>query len=118
MVKVGNIRLKNLTRHPITVITTKGPLTIDNEAVEARIKSIPETIRVIGDIPVVKITRYRITNLPPPEKDTVLIVSGLVAQAVAAQEDRDDVVCLNTGPSALRSEKNGNIVAVKTFQIY
>lgn len=77
---------------------------------------------VFGDSPVggiPSVTIYRpiysaVTGLPPEEPGVGLIVSAMVASALAECGDgRRDIYCPDTGPTAIR--ENGQVVAVRAL---
>lgn len=56
----------------------------------------------------------KLVNLPDPEDGTYYIVSRLSMDYIPF--DREDVFCVDTGPSAVRDE-NGQVVAVTQLSI-
>jgi hypothetical protein len=109
----------NLTPHKISIADEAGNIIreIEPSGRLARTNSTQTVARVIDGIPVVKTVLGEISDLPQPERDTVFVVSTLVAQAVADFRIHDDVVAPDTGPTCIR-DPEGRIVAVRRFQVF
>lgn len=75
------IKIKNLTPHTITLCGVNYP----SEGC-ARVHSSKEVVGNIDGIPVNMVNYGEIYGLPEPEKDTIYIVSAIVAQ----RANRDD----------------------------
>ena len=68
----------------------------------------------LAGIPIAKTDFMKLVNLPDPEDGTYYIVSRLSMDYIPF--DREDVFCVDTGPSAVRDE-NGQVVAVTQLSI-
>ena len=67
----------------------------------------------LANIPIAKTEFNKIINLPEPEEGTYYIVSRITMDYVPF--DREDVFCVDTGPTAIR--ENGQVVAVTQLSI-
>ena len=104
---------KNLTPHPIVVITDTASITYPITGNVARIGTITTVIGEIEGIPVVRKEYTEVEGLPDPELDVWYIVSGYIKEA---RPDRKDLVAPNTDATAVR-DSDGNIIAVRNFVI-
>jgi len=87
------INIVNLTPHPITfMLKDKMDITIPPSGTVARLTARTRLIEYIQNIPVTKTEFIDIEGLPEKTKDTIYIVSSLVAQAC---RDRDDIYIPN-----------------------
>ena len=68
----------------------------------------------ISGVPIAKTEFKKIVNLPDPEDGTYYIVNRIVMDYIPYY--REDVFCVDTGPSAVRNE-NGQVVAVNQLSI-
>jgi hypothetical protein len=66
-------------------------------------------VGTLANIPISKTEFKGIVNLPSPEEGTYYIVSRITMDYIPF--NREDVFCVDTGPSAIRDE-NGQVVAV------
>lgn len=113
------MKVINLTPHPIVLRSPSGEDTVvEPSGTIARVATVPgeDTGTVVGGVPVHAADRPgEVTGLPDPQEDTIVIVSGLVGAALAADghKCRSDIVVPGTGPAdgAIRNER-GHIVAV------
>lgn len=102
----------NLTPHDINISVNGQMVVIPKSSQQARVKVTQEaqgTVDVDGiSVPVFRNVYGQVEGLPEPQKDTVFVVSILVIGRVSG---RTDVVCPDTGPTAIRDDK-GQIKAV------
>jgi hypothetical protein len=102
----------NCTPHPLNIKKGSETITIQPSGIIPRVKTETKTVEGLNGFEVKESRSTGVEGLPAPEKDTIYVVSAMVAQAT----DRNDVVSPNTG-EALRNEK-GHIVAVPGFVKY
>ena len=86
------MKLINLTPHPIILIGDSMTAEIKPSGL-ARCKVTTEKVGEVNGFPVNKNTYSQVVGLPDPEKDTVYIVSAIVAKAVNGK--REDCICNN-----------------------
>jgi hypothetical protein len=108
------IIFENLTPHAV-IIYGKTMLVIQPSGLVARCDTITEEVGTLNGIPLVKNTFGQIQDLPEPKRNTVYIVSSLVA---AACPDRKDLVSPDTTPQSVIRDENGRITGVKRLQIF
>ena len=85
-------KLINLTPHTITILCGETKKELASEGL-ARVTTTTEVVGNINGIPVNTIEMGEVTGLPAPEKDTIFIVSRVVAEAV--KDTRNDVVIVD-----------------------
>lgn len=105
------MKIVNLTPHDIHLHLPGGVRTIARSGKVARVT---ETRKVSGEfygIPIVDVEHGAIEGLPPRERDVVLIVSSLVAQAARS---RDDLVV----PGEPVRDESGRVVGAKDLARY
>lgn len=103
------MKIINLTPHAIVI--TDGP-TFEPSGTVARVSVQQVDAGDINGIPVKTQTFGDIVDLPPPQDDTVFIVSAMVLNA-AKEAGRNDCVAPDTS-NAVRNE-DGHIVSVPGF---
>ena len=102
----------NLTPHPIVVIAEDGePVTFPASGTVARVTESRQDAGDVCGIPVSRIVRSSVENLPQPEPGTIYIVSGIVLSACAG---RADVFAPDTGAGAVRDDA-GRIIGTRGF---
>jgi len=101
----------NLIGHDITI---SGYGTLPKADKPCRVETEQMIIGKLAGVPIVKTEFNSIVNLPDPEEGTYYIVSRLTMDFMPF--DREDVFCVDTGPSAVRDE-NGQVVAVTQLSI-
>lgn len=81
--------LVNLTPHAITFVNEQGEtlLTVEPSGTLARVSTSTVTIGDVDGIPVTETEFAEVQGLPAPKRDTVYIVSSLVAQRVQTRRD-------------------------------
>jgi exosome complex RNA-binding protein Csl4 len=104
----------NLTPHTINVVVGDKKHEFKSEGI-ARVSSESKTVGEIDGIPVVDTVLGDIVGMPEPKLGVVYIVSRMVRDAMVRKGmDRQDVVCPDTGPTAIRNDK-GQVVGVIRF---
>jgi len=101
----------NLIGHDITI---SGHATLAKSEKPCRVETEQIIIGKLAGIPIAKTDFMKLVNLPDPEDGTYYIVSRLSMDYIPF--DREDVFCVDTGPSAVRDE-NGQVVAVTQLSI-
>ena len=82
------IKMVNLTPHEINFYTGDTmQFTLQPSGIVARASAQRVQIGTINGLPVYRVSYGQITGLPKPEKDTIYIVSSIVAQAVPKRAD-------------------------------
>jgi len=107
---ISGVYFVNLTPHAIVVNTAKSPVAIPPSGELARVKQ--EFVNVGDDGDFIKTVTSEfgeVEGLPAPQKDTVFIVSSIVASAT----DRTDIAIPNTA-DAVRDEQ-GRIQSVRSL---
>ena len=99
----------NCTPHPLTV---EGLGTIEPSGIVPRVATTRLPATTLGGVRLVRTLKGEVQDLPEPAPGIVLIVSGMVLDALGGS--RPDVVAPDTGADAVRNEK-GHIVAVRGF---
>lgn len=102
------MKLINLTPHPIVLIGDSMTAEIKPSGL-ARCKVTTEKVSEINGFPVNRNSYSQVIGLPEPEKDTIYIVSVLVAKAVNGK--RDDCIVVD---QTVRNEQ-GQIIGCKGF---
>jgi hypothetical protein len=101
----------NLIGHDITI---SGYGTLPKSDNPCRVDTQERVIGKISGIPIVKTYFKGLGNLPDPEEGTYFIVSRIVMDYIPIF--REDVFCVDTGPSAVR-DQNGQVIAVTQLSI-
>jgi hypothetical protein len=118
--KKSNGKIVNLTPHTIRVVSGNPPQVgeIPPSGLVARVEFSPpvEVQRITVDnveVPVIKQEKVlEIVGLPPPQPDTLYLVSSVVrVHARALYPDRDDLV----SPGRFLRDPNGNILGCTMF---
>ena len=104
-------KLVNLIGHEITIV---GYATLPKADKPCHVKTNQIIIGKIDGIPIAKTEFDSIVNLPDPEDGVYYIVSRICMDYVPYS--REDVLCVDTGSSALRDE-NGQVIAVTQLSI-
>lgn len=110
--KKGGKKMKviNLTPHSIVLISDSMNTEIKPSGL-ARCKVTTEKVGEVNGFPVNKNTYSQVVGLPEPEKDTIYIVSAIVAKAVSGK--REDCIVVD---QTVRNEQ-GQIIGCKGFAI-
>lgn len=107
------LKLINLTPHEIVVYRgNKVVLKIPPSGSIARVSVRKEKVGEINGIPIYRV-EYGEVELPPPQENTVYIVSTLVLQALKGK--RNDIISPDTSPDSVVRDKKGMIKGVKSF---
>jgi hypothetical protein len=104
-------KLVNLIGHEITIA---GYATLPKADKPCYVKTNQIIIGKIDGIPIAKTEFDSIVNLPDPEDGVYYIVSRIIMDYVPFK--REDVLCVDTGTTALRDE-NGQVIAVTQLSI-
>ena len=96
----------NLIGHDITI---SGHGTLPMADVPCHVETMERTVGKVADIPIVETHFSEIKNLPDPEEGVYYIVNRIAMDFVPF--NREDVFCVDTGPTAIRDE-NGQVIAV------
>ena len=96
----------NLLGHDITI---SGYGTLTKAEKPCLVKTKQRIIGKVAGIPIAETQFESIENLPEPEEGVYYIVSRISMDFIPF--DREDVLCVDTGPSAIRDE-SGQVVAV------
>ena len=103
------MKFVNLTPHALTV---EGLGTIPASGAIARVSVNSTDVGTISGVRLRAQLKGDVTGLPVRVEGVVLIVSGMVLDALGGTR-RSDVVAPDTGPDAIR--ENGQIIAVRGF---
>ena len=101
----------NLIGHEITI---SGHATLPKCDNPCYVETQQMIIGKLAGVPIAKTEFMKIMNLPDPEDGTYYIVSRIAMDYVPFQ--REDVFCVDTGPTAIRDE-NGQVIAVTQLSI-
>ena len=101
----------NLIGHDITI---SGHATLPKCDNPCYVETQQMIIGKLAGVPIAKTEFMKIMNLPDPEDGTYYIVSRIAMDYVPFQ--REDVFCVDTGPTAIRDE-NGQVIAVTQLSI-
>jgi len=101
----------NLIGHDITI---SGHATLPKCDNPCYVETQQMIIGKLAGVPIVKTEFMKIMNLPDPEDGTYYIVSRIAMDYVPFK--REDVFCVDTGPTAIRDE-NGQVIAVTQLSI-
>jgi hypothetical protein len=96
----------NLIGHDITI---SGYGTLLKSETPCFVKTKQRIIGKVAGIPIAETQFESIENLPEPEEGVYYIVSRISMDFIPF--DREDVFCVDTGPTAIRDE-SGQVVAV------
>jgi hypothetical protein len=96
----------NLIGHDITI---SGYGTLLKSETPCFVKTKQRIIGKVAGIPIAETQFESIENLPEPEEGVYYIVSRVSMDFIPF--DREDVFCVDTGPTAIRDE-SGQVVAV------
>lgn len=96
----------NLIGHDITI---SGYGTLLKSETPCFVKTKQRIIGKVAGIPIAETHFESIENLPEPEEGVYYIVSRISMDFIPF--DREDVFCVDTGPTAIRDE-SGQVVAV------
>ena len=96
----------NLIGHDITI---SGYGTLLKSETPCFVKTKQRIIGKVAGIPIAETQFESIENLPEPEEGVYYIVSRISMDFIPF--DREDVFCVDTGPTAVRDE-SGQVVAV------
>jgi len=101
----------NLIGHDITI---SGHATLPKCDNPCYVETQQMIIGKLSGVPIAKTEFMKIMNLPDPEDGTYYIVSRIAMDYVPFK--REDVFCVDTGPTAIRDE-NGQVIAVTQLSI-
>jgi hypothetical protein len=101
----------NLIGHEITI---SGHATLPKCDNPCYVETEQMIIGKLAGVPIAKTEFKKIINLPDSEDGTYYIVSRLSMDYVPF--DREDVFCVDTGPTSVRDE-NGQVIAVTQLSI-
>ncbi len=101
----------NLIGHDITI---SGYGTLPRAENPRFVQTKQRIIGKVASVPVAETHFEKIVNLPDPEDGVYYIVSRVSMEFIPF--DREDVFCVDTGPSAIRDD-NGQVVAVTQLSL-
>lgn len=101
----------NLIGHDITI---SGYGTLSKCENPCKIETKQRVLGKVAGIPIAETHFEKIVNLPQPEDGVYYIVSRITMDFMPF--DREDVFCVDTGPTAIRDE-NGQVVAVTQLSL-
>lgn len=101
----------NLIGHDVTI---SGYGTLERCDKPCNVETKQRIIGQISNIPIAETHFEKIVNLPDPEDGVYYIVNRIVMTYIPF--DREDVFCVDTGPSAIRDE-NGQVIAVTQLSL-
>ena len=96
----------NLIGHEITI---SGHGTLPKSENPCFVKTKQRIVGKVVGIPIAETHFESIENLPDPEEGVYYIVNRVTMDFIPF--NREDVVCVDTGPSAIRDD-NGQVIAV------
>ena len=104
----------NLTSHSIDIYRdNRKVLSIEPSGVILRVPIVKSRNTTINSFPLYTI-KYKLPNLPKPEKNTYYIVSTTVLQVMKINGiHRDDIIAPDTDEPV--RDRNGKIIGVKGF---
>lgn len=108
----------NLTKHSINLYLKDGSIMsipVSRELPTARVETEQKRVDTLDGIPVVRTIYNGIADIPKERTGTYYIVSSLVGMC---HPDRHDLLCPNTHPDEVIRDKEGNIIATKSFQVF
>ena len=97
--------LLNLTPHEIVIVSPSGEtiLRLPPSGTVARVSATTETLGTLEGIPLLRVSRGEPEGLPAPEAGVMLVVSGLVRDALP---DRTDLA----SPGSLVRDAQGRVI--------
>ena len=101
----------NLLGHDITI---SGYGTLPKSEKPCKVETKQRIIGKVAGIPIAETHFEKIVNLPDSEDGVYYIVSRITMEFIPF--DREDVFCVDTGPTAVRDE-NGQVVAVTQLSL-
>ena len=101
----------NLIGHDITI---SGHATLPRCENPCKVETKQRIVAYLTGIPIAETHFEKIVNLPDPEDGVYYIVNRVTMDFVSF--DREDVFCVDTGPSANRDENN-QVVAVTQLSL-
>jgi hypothetical protein len=101
----------NLIGHDITI---SGYGTLPKCDNPCKVETKQRVLGKVAGIPIAETHFEKIVNLPEPEDGVYYIVSRITMDFMPF--DREDVFCVDTGPTAIRDE-NGQVVAVTQLSL-
>ena len=108
-------RIINLIPHGVTIVDSEGHVCLEYPSEgSARIVSSSEDSSAVNGIGISQCTFQRVEGLPEPQEGILYLVSMPVAQICRA---RTDLICPDTGVTALRSEDK-KVIGVRGFVVY
>jgi hypothetical protein len=118
------MKVINLTGHFVTVVDWQDRVVANYEPEPRHLTARPsfEFERTDPELldrtmPIRDAAVSHITHLPEPEDDTIIITGTTTALLAGMLFDRDDVVCPDTGRTAVRDD-NGKVIGVRRFLCY
>jgi len=106
----------NLTPHEVKIFDDQNNIiaTFPPSGQVARVSVKRQKVGEVNGIPIYANKFGEVQNLPPPQPDTVYIVSILVLQACP---QRSDLVAPDTTPAGAIRDEQGKIIGVRGFQV-
>lgn len=101
-------KIINLTPHTVNILIGDKQINIEPSGTVARCDVERTTVGSINGIPLTQNRFGKVTGLPEPQKDTVYIVSALVANAC---KERDDLVI----PDETVRDGQGRIIGCRSL---
>ena len=101
----------NLMAHDITI---SGHATLPRCENPCRVETKQRIVAYLTGIPISETHFEKIVNLPEPEDGVYFIVNRVTMDFVPF--DREDVFCVDTGPSAIR-DQSGHVAAVTQLSL-
>jgi len=105
------MRLVNLTPVAIVIETPSGQRVLEPSGRVARLNTVQEPDESVDGVECVRTRIREVLGLPEATVGVVYVVSPLVGQFA----HRHDVVCPDTGPTAIR-DADGKLIAVRQMQ--
>ncbi len=108
------MKFRNFTPHTVNIFDEAGEkiiLSIEPEKNQVRVDEEIIPMGKINGIPVVEKIMGRVIGLPAEIENIVYIVSVIVLHA----NNRDDVVCPDTGPESVVRNEHGQVMGVRRF---
>lgn len=106
------MEILNCTPHAINIIVNGESKTYEPSGIIPRVTTSYSEVEMYEGLPFVKSYKGEVENLPERKRDVLLLVSGMVFEAVS--NFRTDIIAPDTGSTAIRNDK-GHIVAVTRF---
>lgn len=101
----------NLLGHDITI---SGYGTLPKSEKPCKVETKQRIIGKVAGIPIAETHFEKIVNLPDSEDGVYYIVSRVTMDFVPF--DREDVFCVDTGPTAVRDD-NGQVIAITQLSL-